>query len=64
MDATKGVNKQHRQRRVPVSTRYPEDRIHLLDSVQKRRGDEDRATTIAHALDRLLADYGLLDEAA
>lgn len=38
-------------KRVPITARYPEDRIKLLDAVSKRRGDKDRAATIAALCD-------------
>lgn len=51
-------------RRVPVGTRYAEDRAEMLDVVRVRRGKAHRSDIVALALDRLLVDEGLLDEAA
>lgn len=52
--------------RVSIGCRYPEDRVDLLDAISKRRGDDDRATTIRFALDNLVEDYfpGATKEAA
>lgn len=50
-------------RRVPVGTRYPEDRVALLDVAKVRRGVTHRSEVIEIALDRFLVDEGLLDAA-
>ena len=42
---------------VPVSCRYPEDRIALLDTVQKRLGVASRSDIIRYALDRLVNEH-------
>lgn len=40
-----------------ISTKYPSDRIHLLEAVQKRRGDRFVSETVRHALDRLIEEH-------
>lgn len=49
-----------------ISTKYPTDRISLLEAVQKRRGDEFVSRTVAHALDQLIESHfpGSIGEAA
>ena len=49
-----------------VSTRYPRDRIKLLEAVQARRRDEHLSDTVAAALDQLIHQYlpGAIDDAA
>ena len=42
---------------VPVSCRYPDDRIALLDTVQKRLGLPARSDIIRYALDRLVNEH-------
>jgi hypothetical protein len=37
-----------------VSTKYPADRVHLLEAVQKRRGDKFVSETVRVALDELI----------
>ena len=50
-------------KRTMVGTRYPQDRIALLDAVTARRGLEYRSEVVELALDRLLVDEGLLPAA-
>jgi len=40
-----------------VSTKYPVDRIKLLEVVQERRGDDFISRTVAHALDELIEEH-------
>lgn len=40
-----------------VSTRYPKDRIKLLEAVQARQGDPHLADTIANALDAWIEEH-------
>lgn len=49
-----------------VSTKYPTDRLALLQAVQQRRGDRFISETVRHALDRLIEEHfpGSLGEAA
>lgn len=43
--------------RAPIGCRLPTDEIDLLDAVQKRRGDPDRAATIRFAVRRLIEEH-------
>jgi hypothetical protein len=49
-----------------VSTKYPLDRLALLEAVRMRRGDDFMSRTVAHALDRLIEEHfpGSIGEAA
>lgn len=49
-----------------LSTKYPPDRVALLEAVQARRGDATLSRTICHALDRLINEHfpGAVEEAA
>lgn len=60
------VNRPPRSRLRVLSTKYPLDRIRLLEAVQQRRGDEFLSRTISHALDRLIEEHfpGSLEDAA
>lgn len=60
------VDGTQRSRLRVVSTKYPLDRIALLEAVQRRRGDRFLSGTVAHALDRLIEEHfpGSLGEAA
>lgn len=56
MEANRSVIKKARTiRRVPIGTRYPEDRVLELDIVCKRLDFPDRADVIRVALDEFLA---------
>lgn len=57
MKATAPVNPDASIPAVPVSCRYPEDRIGLLDAVQKRLRLDSRSDLIRHALDRLVEEH-------
>lgn len=65
-DGTDTANKPARAKTTTVGCRYPDDRIHLLDAVTKRRGDGDRSDTIRYALDQLIEEHfpGATGEAA
>lgn len=57
MESTATVNADASIPAVPVSCRYPEDRIGLLDAVQKRLRLESRSDLIRHALDKLVEEH-------
>lgn len=40
-----------------VSTKYPADRVHLLEAVQKRRGDRFVSETVRAALDAFIDEH-------
>lgn len=50
------VDGKERPRLRVVSTKYPTDRIKLLEAVQERRGDNFMSRTVAHALDKLIEE--------
>lgn len=60
------VDRPARKRLQVVSTKYPTDRIALLEAVRQRRGDDFMSRTVAHALDRLIEEHfpGAIGEAA
>lgn len=60
------VDKRRGSRLQVVSTKYPMDRIRLLEAVQQRRGDDFISRTVAHALDSLINAHfpGAIEEAA
>lgn len=66
MNRSEAVDRQARKRLRVVSTKYPVERIKLLESIQERRGDEYVSRTVAHALDRLIEEHfpGSIEEAA
>lgn len=57
MKNTQNVNAPASERAETVGTRYPVERIKLLEAVQARRKDATRADTIRHALDRLIDEH-------
>lgn len=50
-----------KMKRLPIGTRYPEDRVRLLQALQARRRDKHLSDTIAAALDAWLARHGLIE---
>lgn len=66
MNSSATVDRQARKRLRVVSTKYPVEKIKLLEAIQERRGDEYVSRTVAHALDRLIEEYfpGAVEEAA
>lgn len=47
-------------KRLPIGTRYPEDRVRLLQALRIQRGDEHLSDLIATALDEMLERHLLL----
>lgn len=66
MQDTATVDGQARKPLKVVSTKYPADRVKLLEAVQERRGDDFISRTVAHALDQLIETHfpGAIREAA
>lgn len=59
---TRARKSSRRLRRIPIGTRYPEDRVLLLQSLQKRRGDRHLSDLIAEALDEMLERHRMLPD--
>ncbi|CAN5607527.1 hypothetical protein BH23CHL8_BH23CHL8_30820 [soil metagenome] len=57
MNFTAHVDTKARAERRVVSTRYPKDRIKLLEAVQARRGDRNLSDTISGALDECIESH-------
>jgi len=57
MNGTAQVDTKASAERRVVSTRYPKDRIKLLEAVQARRGDRNLSDTISDALDEFLESH-------
>lgn len=47
-----------------ISTKYPMDKLGLLETIRVRRGDRFISDTVRHALDKLVAEHFPGEEAA
>jgi hypothetical protein len=66
MDSAARVDRQARRRLKVVSTKYPLEKVKLLEAIQARRGDDYISRTVAYALDQLIEEHfpGAIEEAA